>query len=455
MTPQDLFKTIDDNFDTVIRKTKSGPKLLRELNKQHEADIAHYLSNISPEQFKKLFQLFSDQMQQNIFEHLSHSRQAQALHIVNDKQRTNFLECMSMDEFSTIVDFTTDSDLKNYFKLLRKKDREKVIQLLKLQDNAIGTVMDINVISLHDTVTVEKGIQILQRLRPEQELHRIIYVTDKKNKFLGHIGLEDLVLHKPKTKISEFMQEYDYVARVDDDQEDVALKMRHYQLTSAPVVGDNNYFLGAITASNLVDILEEEASENILRMSAMSTLKHTYFETPFFRLLFERSSILIVLMLAQSFTALIVGHYETLLMGTVLFRYLTMLVSTGGNTSTQTSAVVVQGFASGEISAANVRRFLNREFIMALFLATILGSTAFMRVYFMSQDTSFIISLAVGASIGVVAAISVLLGSAVPFILKKVGLDPAFAAAPFLATGMDILGALIYCVVASIILGTF
>ena len=454
MTPQKLFKSINENFDEIISKTNAGKKLLRELKKLHHADIAQYLSNLSQERFKELFALFPLNIQQNIFEHLSDSRKAIALHIVDDKQRLQFLESMSMDEFSDIVDFTSDKELKEYFRLLRKKDREKVIKLLKLKKNTVGTVMDINVVSLQDTVTVEKGIQILQRLHPEQELHKTIYITDKNNKLVGNIGLEDLVLQKPETPIAKFMKKNVYLAQVTNDQEDVALKMRHYQLISAPVVGAQNHFLGAITTPILVDILEEEASEDILRISAMTKLKHTYFETPFLRLLFERGSILIALLLAQSFTTLIFEHYETLLIGSALFFFTTMLVSTGGNTSTQTSAVVVQGLASGEIHPSNIRRFLRREFFMAFCLAIVLGITAFLRVYYISQH-SFLISIAVGVSISAVVMTSVLLGSAVPFILKKIGLDPAYAAAPFLATGMDILGLLMYCVISQFILKSF
>ncbi len=125
MTPQKLFKSINENFDEIISKTNAGQKLLRELKKLHHADIAQYLSNLSQERFKELFALFPLNIQQNIFEHLSDSRKAIALHIVDDKQRLQFLESMSMDEFSDIVDFTSDKELKEYFRLLRKRTEKR------------------------------------------------------------------------------------------------------------------------------------------------------------------------------------------------------------------------------------------------------------------------------------------------------------------------------------------
>jgi len=451
MNPKEISKELKDQVTDIINQTAQGKKLFNKLTSLHHADIAQFLANQSKEQFKDLFLLFNKSLQEKIVEYLPDSFTATALSIVNDKQRLAFLENMSMDELSDLADFTTDEELKHYFSLLRKKYREKVVKLLKLKSSAVGTVMDINAVSLHENFTVEKSIQILQRLRPEQELHKTIYITDKHNKLVGQIGLEDLVLQKPKTNIAEFMKKNDYIARADEDQETVAQKMRHYQITSAPVVGHGNYFLGAVTATTLVDILEEEASEDILRISAMAKLKHPYFETPFFRILFERGIILIVLMVVESATSIIIKSYEALLIG-ALTLFIPMLISTGGNTSTQTSAVVIQGLASGEINTSNIRRFLRREFIMSFCLALVLGLTAFLRVFYLGQKT-VIISLAVGSSIGAVVMLSVLLGSALPFILRKIGLDPAYAAAPFLATGMDILGLFMYCYIAKLILG--
>ncbi|HBR70656.1 TPA: magnesium transporter [Candidatus Dependentiae bacterium] len=450
MTENEIFNEINEHIDEITQQTAQGKKLLNELANLHHADIAQILTHCSKEDFKEIFPLFNKTLQSDIVGHLPNSRQALAMSIVNDKQRFSFLENMSMDDLYDLADFTTDEELKHYFSLFRKNDREKVLKLLKLKSNTVGTIMDINVVTFNADISVEKSIQILQRLRPEQELHRTIYITDKKNKLVGHIGIEDLVLHSPKTKMSEFMQKNEFIAKADEDQEDVAQKMRHYHITSAPVVSRGSYFLGAITAENLVDILEEEASEDILRISAMTRLKHTYFETPFFRLFFERGAILIVLMFAESITSFIIGHYEVLLID-ALTLFIPMLISTGGNTSTQTSAVVIQGLASGEISSNNLRKFLNREFFMALFLSLVLALAAFVRVFYFSKQ-SLSISLTVGTSIGTVVMASVLLGSAIPFILRKIGLDPAYAAAPFLATGMDILGLFVYCYVAKLIL---
>jgi len=453
MTPQEIFKSIDTHFDDVAQKTAKGQELLNKLSTIHPADIGEFLLNSPLEYFDSIFAQFPADLQQKIFEHLSNSLRARALRMVEDKQKLVFFENMAMDDISDLVDFASNYELKHYFSLLHQKDREKVVDLLKLKPNSVGTVMDLNVVSLHQSATVERSIQILRHLEPEQELHRTIYLTDAHNHLMGQIGLEDLVLKSPQMVLSSFMRPIDLIVKADEDQEDVAKKMRHYQITSAPVVSKNHLFLGAVTDKTLVDILEEEAGEDILRISAVTGIKHTYFETPFFKLFFDRGSILFVLMLIESITSHIMHHYEALLIGT-LSLFITTLVSTGGNSSTQTSAVVVQGLASGEINNSNIKRFLRRETVMALCLATLLGLGAFFRVFYLSGKP-FAASVAVGTSIGAVVFIAVILGCAVPFILKRIGLDPAYAAAPFLATGIDILGLWLYCVVSQAVFAIF
>jgi magnesium transporter len=420
----------------------------------HPADIAALLSNSPFEYFDSLFAQLSTDLQQKVFEHLSNSLQAQALRIVEDRQKLVFLEHMAMDDISDLVDFASDHELKHYFSLLHHKDRERVINLLKLKSSSVGQVVDYNVVSLHENFSVKRATEILQRLEPEQELHRTIYITNGQNYLVGQIWLEDLVLKAPHVILASFMRTNELILHADEDQEDAAKKMRHYELTSAPVVSQHNLFLGAVTDKTLVDILEEEAGEDILRISAVPGIKHTYLETPFFRVLFERGSLLFVLMLIESFSQDISEHYHELLTTGGLYAFITMLISTGGNTSTQSSGVVIQGIASGELHSANLRRFLRREFLIAFCLAFLLGITAFIRVFYLAGKP-LVYAIALGSSISTIVILAIILGSSTPFILKRIGVDPAFAAAPFLATGMDLIGMFTFRKISQLILNFF
>jgi magnesium transporter len=297
--------------------------------------------------------------------------------------------------------------------------------------------------------TVEKSVKMLQRLRPKRDVHQQIYVTNKQHQLVGHITLEDLVLHSPQTRISSFLRKNELVALANQDREEVAKQMVHYGLTSVPVVGDENYFLGVIPSDILMNVLVEEATEDVQKMSALAPMKQAYFETPFFKLLYNRGYILIALLLAESFSGTILKAYEDTLYGILVF-FIPMLISTGGNTSSQTSAVVIQGMATGEIHSGTMRRFLKRELLTACALSLLLGLASFARVYITYR--SLWESVAVSLSVAFVVLFAVSLGSIIPIILKRLNIDPAFSAGPFLATLMDILGILIYCYISKLIL---
>ena len=185
-------------------------------------------------------------------------------------------------------------------------------------------------------------------------------------------------------------------------------------------------------------------------MSALIPIKGTYFESSFFRVFVERGIILTALLIAQSFSAKIMQSYEATLQIGSLWIFITTLISAGGNSSNQTSAVVIQGIAAGEIRPSNIFRFFRREILMAIMLALLLGLVGFARAYWTS--TSIIESSAVAISLSLIVIIAVILGSCIPVILKRLHIDPAFSAGPFLATLMDILGVLIYCLVSQFIL---
>ncbi|HJM68410.1 MAG TPA: magnesium transporter [Candidatus Babeliales bacterium] len=450
MNPEMIFEQIDKHFASVVQQdSELGKELWRALASLHPADIAAFLSDISKERFTLLYATFPQRLQIDTFHYLSDSYKAYTLSEVDDKLKAKILESMSLDEFTDLIDLVDKDDLAHCFKLMRKKDREMVISLMKFGPDSAGGVMDINVISLSKDLTISKAIILLQKLQPKKELHDVIYVTDNENKLVGHINLEDLVMHSPKTQLATIVKRNEYVAHAHEDQELVAQKMLHYHLTTVPVVSKEDQFLGVIPSETLAEILEEESAEDVYRISAMSPIKHTYFETPFFKLLFERGYILVVLLLLESFTGIILHAHETTI-PVWLFVFVTMLVSVGGNTSSQTSAVVIQGLASGEINFGNAFRFLQREFIMALLLGALLGVTAFIRVFFSTY--SIIGSFVIGLTTAAIVLTSVILGSLAPLILKRIGSDPAFSAGPLLATVMDVLGILMFCYIIKLII---
>ncbi len=451
MDGQHLLREIKDHLDAILMQDSVVSKeLWDKFTQLHPADIADFLSDIEWDQCEQLFNRLPKKVQLEVFKEFSDHMKVNSLAFMSEHDRADALNMLPVEQLTDLFDLFSDEELKIYLGLLNKKAREKVLSLLKFDPESAGGIMDAEVFVLMQDFTVEKSIQVLQRLQPNRDIYQQIYITDKDHHLVGYIRLEDLVLQTAQTRIQSFMRPCEFVANAHEDRESIAKKMVHYSLMTVPVVGDDNLFLGVIPSETLVDVLVEEASEDVQKISALAPLKHPYFETSFLRLLFQRGYILIALLLAQSFsTTIMKAYHETLGYGLLLY-FTTMLISTGGNTSNQTSALVIQGLITGELHAMNIFRFLRREFLMGLILAFILGVVAFVRAYI--SAASVIESLTISFALGAIVIVSVMLGAIIPLILKRINIDPAFAAGPFLATLMDIFGILIYCCVAKLIL---
>lgn len=449
MVLQKLIELMRQHIDEVVAHTGEGAMLWEQLLDLHPADSAEVLALLDRESTKKLFLALPAEHKQEVFANLSDSLKVFCLSFLTDSDRSLVLGYLPIDELTDLLDELSDDELKKYLRLLHRQDREQVLSLMQFEPESAGGLMDSNVISLMEDLTVEKSIHILQRLQPNRDLHQQIFVTNKQYELVGHILLEDLVLKRPEVKLVTILKPNELVIDVDQDRETIAQQMLHYHETIVPVINKANIFLGVIASETLVEIVEQEASEDIYRISALSPMKHTYFETPFVKLLYQRSSILLVLLILQTFSSIIIQNYQATLSGFLVY-FITMLISTGGNASSQTSALVIQGIASGEIHDANVRRFVRREFVMALCIAAILGIISFLRVYYTHGNLWG--SVAVSLSLAVIVMVSITLGSLMPLLLRRFDIDPAHSAGPVLATMMDIIGLLIYCFIGQMIL---
>lgn len=441
-----LEHAIRDNIAAIRAQNSSlAEGLWKSLLEQHPADIAEILTTLDRDSFQQLFERLPKDVELEVFRELSDSMKVFCLSFMPDADRVDALGELPADEMTDIFALLSDDELKAYLSLLHKNVRNKIIALMQFAPESAGGIMDIDVMTLMHDFSVEQSIQLFQRLNPRIDVHRRIFVIDRMHKLVGYINLEDLLVHKPKDRIESFMRSNEVVIAAQLDREAVAKQMIHYDVMTAPVIDEERHFLGAISSDTLVDVIVQEATEDVQKMAALAPLKHSYFETSFWKILWGRSYILIVLLLVESFSGFILDAYESSISKFLLF-FLPMLISAGGNTSSQTSAIVIQGMATGDIHEGNMHRFLRREMIMAALLACALGITAFARVYVMG-DTSTLEAFAISIALAILVMAAVILGSCIPILLQRFNIDPAFSAGPFLATVLDIFGVLIYCYV--------
>jgi magnesium transporter len=452
-----VLKDIREHIETVIAQDSSlGIYLWNEFIKLHPADIAQFLADIEEKYFKGLFQKLPGELKMAVFDELSAPSQIEAIEAMDEQSKADALNRLPADALTDLFELLSDDDLKKYLEILNKKAREEVLSLMQFHPESVGGIMDTDIFTLQEDFTVEKSISILQRLVPDREIHHHIYITNRGHQLKGYIKLEDLVLQRPHNRISSFLHKAELVARPEQDREEIVNKMVHYSLMSVPVVDSEDRLLGVIQSDRLAEVLMEEAGEDVQKMSAVQPLKYPYFETPFFRIFYQRSYILLALFVTQSFSSTIMQAYEATLRYGVLLYFTTMLISTGGNASNQTSAVAIQGMLTGDINTSNIKRFIRREMLMALALSSLLGVAAFIRSYLFIEHRSgtnhVMQSLAIAVSQALIVFVSVSIGSCVPALLRRLHIDPAFAAGPMLATLMDVIGIFIFCLVTKFLL---
>jgi len=437
--------------EILAHRTARGKKGWETILHAHPSDIADLAENIATSYRKKLFKKLPIEIFTRVFDQLSHLLQVASIEDVSQDTAEHLLRALSSDDVVDLLEHMDDERAKHYLKLMQKKQRTRIANLLTFEHDSAGGIMNSDLLTLHSDWTVKKCISLLQRLKPQTEVRYCLYVTDSKNILLGHITLDQLVLSKPDTLLHKILKKNDVLIKANEDQETAIQKMMHYDVQSAPVVDEHQHFLGVIMPDDVVEVLEEEASEDVYKMSGVGHVEHTYFETPMMVMLYERSKWLIGLLLFQSVSSIIMKRFDAMLTEHVIISlFLTMLIGTGGNAGNQSATLVIRGLATGEIGRSKRVKLFLREFGLGLMIATTLSFISFLRVYYMHG--AIIAAAAISLSLFCIVLASMILGTLIPLALDRLGIDPAHSAAPFLATLMDIIGILIYCSICSYML---
>jgi len=447
---------IEEHIESILKKTHPlGETLWQVLIKEHPAEIAKLIERLDEKYQVQVLEKLPQTIAAKTFIFLSDTSQGYLIQKIHLDTAAHILQDIPVDKLTDLFENMSDHDVKKYLNLLQSKQRKLVISLLSFNPQSAGGIMDSDVLTLHKDFTIQKSISLLQKIRPVKKHIETIYVTDENNQLVGNVHINDLILNKPDMSLKDLVHENDVIINVTDDQETVAKKMKHHDLHSVPVIDAHNHFLGIITADDIFDIIEKEASEDVYKISGISYMAHTYFQTPFWKLIWTRSPWLVGLLILQSASGIIMQTYQKFLDDNItLSFFLTMLIGTGGNAGNQTGALVIRGLVTGEISRKNSIKVLLREFSISIVMAFILSCVAFARVL-TTPHTTIILGLAISFSLFVITVVAMFIGALIPLLLERFNLDPANSAQPFLATIMDIIGVFIYCLIAYKILNFY
>lgn len=421
----------------------------RLLAEQNEVDIAEFLEATSPQNAILMFRMLPKTMAAEVFTLLSTENQTRFISAATDKELVPILDEIFLDDMVDIVEEMPANVVEKILKNTATDERVLINQFLKYPKDSAGSLMTIEYVGLKKRMTVEQSLAHIKSIGLQSETIYTCYVTDENRILEGIISLRELVLADFYQTLDTLYNKEFICVNTHDDQETVALKFKKYGFLALPVVDNENRLIGIITVDDIMDVMEQEATEDFQRMAGMQPNEETYLQTDIFKLAKHRIGWLLLLMISETFTGTIIEQYTHLLASvTILTVFIPMLMDTGGNSGSQSSTLIIRGLATGEINLKDWRRVIWKEFRIALIVGFTLGSVSFLKAIFLGRKNPFI-ALTIGITLVVTVIIAKLTGGILPIIAKKLKLDPAIMAGPLITTVVDTVSLIVYFKIAT------
>jgi magnesium transporter len=344
-------------------------------------------------------------------------------------------------------------------RLLTPEERRVAQALLGYPEGSVGRLMTPDLIAVDPGWTVRETLDYIRENGQDSETLNVIYVVDDRGKLLDDVRIREFLLRPLDKNVSDLMDETCVSLNVSDSQEDAVNVFRKYDRSVLPVVDSGGVLVGLVTIDDMLDVAEEEATEDIQKFGGMQAMEEPYMRIPLWRMVRKRATWLVVLFLGEMMTASAMGYYEgAIAKAVVLALFLPLIISSGGNSGSQASMLIIRAMALGEVSLCDWWRVMRKEVIAGLMLGCVLGTIGFLRVAIWAQFSNvygphwILVAFTVGAALIGVVLWGSLSGSMLPFVLRRVGADPATSSAPFVATLVDVTGLVIYFSIALLIL---
>lgn len=402
----------------------------------HESQI---LANMSVHRAASVFKILDLPTQKQIIKELPPFKTAELLNELPADDRTSFLEELP----SNVV--------RELIKLLNPDERKITLSLLGYPEDSIGRLMTPDYVYVYPDDTIAQVFETIRKYGKDSETINVIYVIDRKGHLLDDLRIRDIILAPPDKTVADLMDERVIALQAEDDQETANEAFKMNNRVALPVVSKSNKLLGIVTIDDVLWVANEEFSEDMQKMGGTEALDEPYIETPIFKLFKKRVVWLIILFFGELITITAMQSYEDEIAKVVILAtFIPLIISSGGNSGSQASTLIIQAMALGEITIADWWRIMRREIISGLLLGLSLCAIAFTVIFIWQNftdtfgDHAQLIGLTVGCSLIGIVLWGTLMGSMLPLVLKKLGADPAASSTPFVATLVDVTGLLIY-----------
>jgi magnesium transporter len=423
------------------------------------ADIADLIVDL-PEQDKVIvFRVLPADLATDTFEHLEFDTQEELLKAMGNEEVASILNDMSPDDRTALLEELPGTYAKRLIQLLSADERKVAQTLLGYPENSVGRLMTPDYIAVKQDWSVGDTLEFIRKNGEDSETLNVIYVVDDKGKLIDDIRIREVILSPLDKIISDLMDENFTALNVHDDQEKAVDLFKKYDRVALPVVDNYGILIGIVTIDDVFDVAEEEATEDIQKIAGVTALEEPYSTIPLRVIIKKRAFWLTILFIAQIFTAFVLGFFEDHLSKAIaLTIFIPLIISSGGNSGSQAATLVIRAMAVGEIQLSDWWLILRREIVSGLVLGLILGTIGFLQVGVIANISDalseywILVGLTVFFSIIGIVMWGTLSGSMLPFILKKLGADPATSSTPLVTTMVDVTGLIIYFTIAIVIL---
>lgn len=414
-------------------------------------DIAEAIENL-PESMQAIaFRLLPKTEAIEVYENLDTSVQQALIEEFKRQEVIEIVGQMSPDDRARLFDELPAKVVRRLLADMSPQERQNTALLLGYQEDTAGRIMTPEYISLKENMTIGEALQSIKQRAQASELIYYLYVTDTSRHLLGIVSLKNLVLASEESPLSEIITRDVISVHTDTDQEEVARLIRRYDLLAIPVVDKEDRLVGVVTVDDVMDIMEQETTEDIYALGGLQSEGDNYFQTNLIAVARKRVVWLFVLLFTNTFTSSIIQSQEDILNQVVaLAAFIPLLIGTGGNVGAQSSTVVIRGLSTDEVRSLGIVQVVIREALAGLLLGLILGVVAMGWAYWLRGELT--VAIIVGSSLVAIAVLASVTGSILPFLFKSLNLDPALMSAPFITTVVDVLGVLIYFSIARLVI---
>ncbi|MFT3901923.1 MAG: magnesium transporter [Niabella sp.] len=458
MLNEEDIPTLKEQFE-VLLQSEDKLEVKNFLNDQNISDVVNLIYEF-PDYESQIIANMSVHRAASVFKLLDHSNQNNIIHELPPNTTAALLNELPADDRTDFLEELPGNAVRELIKLLEPEERRITLSLLGYPENSIGRLMNPDYVYVYAHNTIAEVFDTIKKYGKNSDSINVIYVINKKGDLLDDLRIGEFLLNPPETKVSELMDERVISLNAYDDQETASDVFKMNNRVALPVVSNSNKLLGIVTIDDVLWVATEEYSEDMQKMGGTQALEEPYLDVPILKLFKKRVLWLVILFLGEMLTATAMAYFEDeIARAVVLALFIPLIISSGGNSGSQASTLIIQAMAVGDITLADWWRVMRRELISGLLLGTVLGIIGFFRIYiyhlFMPSlygEHWLLLGFTISITLVGVVLWGALSGSMLPLLLKKLGADPAVSSAPFVATLVDVTGLVIYFSVAFLLL---